>query len=314
MYQYIPPELSNGSTTTDSSKDDVHTPGAATNPMLHVFQSNVAQSNKETNAAQIKNQNAMPYSSAHSQIEQNRSKVASLIPEVEEVESPRSFTILPTEQFTYNYTPPVSHVTSRPKIARTTSISRSTRSIGVNTESLPPGIWPEDLFEVPQWQQAQRAAERNLQVVTNHCPMAKDMSFRQLGFDPNDLASSTNPMPSYSTFYRGQSEGGNNSMAIDHFVPDNAVDPAFLEALFDVPGCSLPGVACQCGEGCSCVGCQTHKDNQDNITFADFDRMDFSSSVLPPRPHPATCCDTRIMHEHGSVAMQPPPSCCKTSS
>ena len=203
------------------------------------------------------------------------------------------------------------------------SISKSTRSIGTNTEPLPPGIWPDDPFEVPHWMQIHRESEEehpSVEAATSArqhcCPKVKDMPLQDLGFDPSGLTNATAPVPLFSTFYKpglGGTDPHMDSkddpvMAIDHYSEE--FDPEYFDALFDVPGCSLPGVQCRCGDDCSCAGCQTHKDNLDRVTFAEFERMDVQVQAKG-REHPPDCCDTRSIHTVPATGKSAA-SCCKS--
>lgn len=316
--------------------------------MLHTFRTQNMTPNKEiaetastvyANAAQLRTLGAMPYSTYQSHLDQNRSRLGHSIhsnttPSLEASGTVRTQDAIDFTGSSIDYPLTVeqySIATKKPRYnrIRDSNISRSTRSIGINTEPLPPGIWPENLFEVPEWQSAARnkapvdAAELTSTLI-DPCPRASHMPFRALGFDPYDLAASTNPVPNFSAIYQGQRPVARtagsavaDTVTMDHYVQEETheLDTDYLEALFDVPGCSLPGVACRCGDGCSCAGCQTHKNNTDNVTFAEFDRMDVANAPLPPRPHPEDCCDTRSIHgyRHGpptGVPSREATSCC----
>lgn len=343
VVQYLPPALSSASSAsaTNSSSDGTKTPSNGTATVLHTFPGGMKRPGLENEtlmtASQIKMQSSMPYPTA--QMHRETSNTRLLLPSDSISDSLGPFAPMDLAQnsvpFAYTAQPfarpyaptqmtwATEHAQNANRIVpiqrqSSASISRSTRSIGINTDPLPPNIWPKDLFSVPeymrnttyrdQFQMRQNNIDHNQQVQT--CPKVKDMSLDNLNFDRYSLTESTAPVPSFSTFYNPQhhqipntnasdptASGPTDMLAIDHFSNHDQFDTDYWDQLFDVPGCSLPGVQCRCGENCSCSGCQTHKNNTDNVTFADFERLEFGEQVRKPREHPSTCCDTRSLHD-----------------
>lgn len=344
VYQYIPPVQSNSSSTSqsNSNSDGPLTPNANSASMLHTFQSHVPSANLSS-ANHIKTQSTMPYPSPQIHREQAQFRTAVQYPLEQGVPNftnyhedlmPPAIMAHTPNSFNYEQTPiPISADQRQFAVSRqhsrrgSSSISRSTRSIGINTDPLPPGLWPTDLFQDPVWMQTSNSnlfpapkltpQNQSGQAPAFECPKVRHMPIQDIPFDRSNLTESTAPVPTFSTFYHAsmpmnleasnlvqQPEG---MLAIDHFADreddeEEDFDSDYWDKLFDVPGCALPGVQCRCGDGCSCQGCQTHKDNADNIAFDSFKRMDFSAAAKPPGQHPPGCCDTRSLHQH----QQPP--------
>lgn len=350
VYQYIPTEQSRSASTTtsasNSSRDGPKTPGENIGSMLHMFQSATTVNNMASpqSANQIKTQHAMPYPTAQLHRENSIQPAISPSYDLEAFMSSDSgmqqfsndlmqysaqSSLHPALGLQESMTPsldqssrPVARPISAPRSRQHTqygssSISRSTRSIGVNTDPLPAGLWPEDLFTVPGFMRQSTTgaspalhtevpyhdvAEAKEPAKSNHsCPKFKDMPLKDLGIDRYNLTDSTTPVPSFSAFYGPRGDpasaltSGQGMMALDSFADEDEFDPEEWDQLFDVPGCALPGIQCKCGEGCSCVGCQTHTHNTENIALAELERMDFRAETKA-REHPAGCCDTRVLH------------------
>lgn len=92
-------------------------------------------------------------------------------------------------------------------------------------------------------------------------------------------------------------------LATDQSTVDAHFDADFIESLFGVHECSLPGVPCHCGDACDCNGCKTHTGNADKVAFAEFGRLDVGledfgmvNGKRKPREHPASC--------HGDTTVQ----------
>ncbi|CCG82665.1 protein of unknown function [Taphrina deformans PYCC 5710] len=310
--------------------------------MLHTFQSGAQTSSNLPSATQIRNQNADPYPSAQflqaKSIERSQNVLSSPmdgyytpayseLPDSSAYTMPLAVTPVTETTFTYQGGWPQSQPSIiplqplQPDRVETPMASKTMRTIGTNTDPIPPGIWPDDLSMTPTFMQ--RSPAQELETVdtddsktatTSHCcPKAKDMPLKDLAPSQYNLTDSTTPMPIFSTFYttsndtstaqQGESSSEPKLISVDHYEDD--FDPEYFESIFDVPGCSLPGVQCRCGEDCSCAGCQTHKDNTDKVTFRDFENMDFSADEKV-RLHPASCCDTRSSHVHDHESMAGP--------
>jgi hypothetical protein len=232
--------------------------------------------------------------------------------------------------------PPAKRTSKRPEVPNIVRVMSSretypsTRSIGINTELSMPKNMPDDpsgLVWRPLLEQLSAVQKSSLLAalqqdqlhqeeaskVGSCCGKSKDQADAQpsLDFDAR--------VPAFSTFYGRPSVPAQPNLqpspltpaegllAIDHFVNEaQQLEPAFWQGLFDVPGCSLPGVACQCGDGCTCAGCQTHVNNGMQVAAADLERMDFVHDK-PPREHPSWCCDTRIQHEQSIARLTSPP-------
>ncbi|BFZ54227.1 hypothetical protein PYCC9005_001260 [Savitreella phatthalungensis] len=370
VFQYIPPDLSNASTVTGSTDTPSTPLGPATKSttsssnapasMLHVFDLGKNLNTGGNNGIVTSNPMSTPafaadfarsFSHSHHGSSGAQTPVedpiagfnfalpdAALFPSLPE--SPYQ-----TQPNQYHVARGHGHhrsasgtpeLSMRPSQKRTLSQLRdvnpspTSRTIGVNTEALPAGIWPADPFEVPAWQQAQRNAEASA-----CCPKVRDMPLKDLPFDAQNLAASTaynhdedeedlHNVPAFSVFYGTGIHKDNDSppdehellAAIDHATLPEGVralepdyddaaaamefDPAFWDKLMEVPGCSIPGVQCKCGDGCSCAGCQTHTDNAPHVAAAELERMDVSTesnAKRPARQHPPGCCDTRDLHK-----------------
>lgn len=336
VYQYIPPDRSSSSSTSMVTVDEARTPVDNIASMLHTFQADaqsivpenvpspsvpihqygqVQLQSQPVNTQRVDKQNHQ----LHTPLHENDFEILvgpyaghREIP-VGDQEQTFNNAYYPGQTSWQTFAP--EQETSRPrKIQRrgSSSISKTTRSIGTNTEPLPPGIWPEDLFTLPEFM---KSADVHYSPSNNRapkaspvpycCPKAKDMPLKDLGVDQYNLTDSTTPVPTFSTFYAptfssasdngGTGPADSKLLSVDHYADD--FDSEYFESLFDVPGCSLPGVQCRCGDGCSCAGCRTHKDNADHVAFGDFERMDFEEGVKA-REHPAGCCDTRELHNH----------------
>ena len=349
VFQYIAPDLSGQSTKTaaSSTTDGARTPTTdAGTAMLHTFNLGMQQPSRSASpshsampppsylpARRSITSPAIDFSSPHESYFDVQTSPAQvqLQPSPVIVQPQLDLTprlVMPdyTSQGIANpqriVTPPVTLPYKRRHVGES-SISRSTRSIGTNTDALPPGVWPEDPWEVPVWMTSR---PDNVDTTSVCCPKVKDMPLKNLPFDTDDLAPATSSndvqvVPQYTVYYGGPQDAiapPDQGVSVHHYQNDTAnpvpssseesefqFDQGFWDKLMEVPGCSLPGVQCRCGDDCSCSGCQTHRDNGGNVAAAEIARMgvdddDGSGGKRAPREHPAGCCDTRSLHEHGS--------------
>lgn len=351
-YQYVPPELSSRSDSVVS--DGARTPSDTIAPLLHTFSSTPTTAAPGATSTQIKTQHSSPYAGAYALRE---NEADSFYDPSNIIVPGHAYSTYPTTQWNAasitGHAPRANHTTystpqyhERHSVDRAVetffpqhtsdiscdqassnppSISRTTRSIGTNTDPIPSGIWPDDLFALPVFaapaphvfQPQVNHVSHGAQTINSspfvHCPKVKDMPLQDLGFDPLPANEPNEPIQALPGLYdssafatSGAQLGDVNDLQpADHY--EEEFDPEYFNSLFDVPGCALPGVQCRCGDGCSCEGCQTHRDNHDKVAMEDFARMDFSSTRRT-REHPAGCCDTRSIH--AQAVPHPGGGCC----
>ncbi len=219
IYQYIPPSLSSGSDSTASSD---HASMNANASLLTTF-------------GQVKTNIAMPYPSVAQRKQQDHERT---VPDT--AQNPSLAAESGISAAIYSTAPP----SDQPP-------SRTVRSIGINTDPLPTGIFPKDLFQ-PLTLTPDASALNGVGDLSGNpgtLPLFNPAPNTIVKSLPSD-----HQIPLYSSYYGFPStEMGEippeSGPVLDHYSHSQShldFDQGYWNNLFDVPGCSLPGVICQC--------------------------------------------------------------------